>query len=80
MQLPPPWTPGSAVGLSFFLEPGGLVEHTGSQAGFRSLLTVNPRTSEAVIFAFNTTNEASEEKSDDRLRLLMHEARALIER
>jgi CubicO group peptidase (beta-lactamase class C family) len=80
MQLPPPSGPGSAVGLSFFLSASGLVEHSGSQAGFRSLLTFNPRTSEAVIFAFNTTNEASEKNSDDRLRLLTHQALALIER
>lgn len=79
MRLPPPSQPGSMVGLSFFLLPSGLVEHTGWQAGFRSLLTFNPRTSEAVIFAFNTTNEASEKDSEDRLRQLIHMARALIE-
>ena len=79
MRLPPPSVSGSTVGLSFFLVPSGLVEHTGWQAGFRSLLSFNPRTSEAVIFALNTSNEASEKDSEDRLLSLIHKARALIE-
>jgi CubicO group peptidase (beta-lactamase class C family) len=78
MQLSPSSTYGSAVGLSFFLVPQGLVEHSGSQAGFRSLLLINPRTSQAIIFAVNTANEANPEQSEQGLTALVAKARAAI--
>jgi CubicO group peptidase (beta-lactamase class C family) len=80
MQLSPSSTYGSAVGLSFFLVPEGLVEHSGSQAGFRSLLLINPRTSQAIIFAVNTANEANPEQSQQGLTALVAKARAVIAR
>ena len=51
-----------SMALSFFVVHRGsatLLGHTGSQAGFRSLLFFNPVTRTAVIAAFNTTNEAT---------------------
>jgi CubicO group peptidase (beta-lactamase class C family) len=80
MRLPAGSALGSAVGLSFFLVPQGLIEHSGYQAGFRSLLLINPRTAEAIIFAVNTANEADAERSEERLSALVARARALIER
>jgi CubicO group peptidase (beta-lactamase class C family) len=80
MQLPPGSVLGSAVGLSFFLVPGGLVEHSGYQAGFRSLLLINPRTAQAIIFVVNTANEADPERSEQRLAALVAKARAVIGR
>jgi hypothetical protein len=47
------------MGLSFFVITRGgktLIGHTGSQAGFRSFLYLNPETSAAVIAVFNTAN------------------------
>jgi CubicO group peptidase (beta-lactamase class C family) len=78
MQLPPRSVAGSAVGLSFFLVPQGLVEHSGYQAGFRSLLLINPRTSQVIIFVLNTANEADAEQSQERLNVLVGKARAVI--
>ena len=78
MQLSQPSTYGSGVGLSFFLVPQGLVEHSGFQAGFRSLLVINPRTSQAIIFAVNTANEANSEQSEKGLTALVARARAVI--
>lgn len=71
---------GDGVGLSFFLfsESGGLVGHTGEQAGFRSFLFFNPRTSAAVIAGFNTTNEARAEASATGWAALKRSARALL--
>lgn len=49
-----------AVGLSFFsLHRGGttFVGHTGSQAGFRAFLFLNPATGAGVVAAFNTDSE-----------------------
>ncbi|MFL5614218.1 MAG: serine hydrolase domain-containing protein [Gemmatimonadaceae bacterium] len=51
-----------SMALSFFVVHRGsatLLGHTGSQAGFRSLLFFNPMTRTAIIAAFNTTNEAA---------------------
>ena len=79
MQLVPPSVLGSAVGLSFFLMPRGLLAHQGYQAGFRSLLVMNPRTSQAIIFALNTDNEADPERSQEGLSTLVAKARAVIE-
>jgi CubicO group peptidase (beta-lactamase class C family) len=72
--------PGSAMGLSFFLtgaDAGRLIGHTGQQAGFRSWLFFNPRTSTAIIVAFNTTNEASP-ASRERSQRLLEAALALL--
>ncbi len=71
---------GEGVGLSFFLfsEGGGLVGHTGEQAGFRSFLFFNPRTSSAVIAGFNTTNEARPEASAAGWAALKRTARGLL--
>jgi CubicO group peptidase (beta-lactamase class C family) len=77
--LPPPSEPGSAVGLSFFLPPHGLVEHSGYQAGFRSLIVINPRTSEVIIFALNTDNEADPEQAEERLAALTRQARSVLQ-
>lgn len=55
-----------AMGLSFFLFGEGdaqIVGHTGEQAGFRSFLLLNPRTSTTVIAAFNTTNDVRSAES-----------------
>jgi CubicO group peptidase (beta-lactamase class C family) len=55
-------TAPDSMALSFFVVHRGsttLLGHTGSQAGFRSLLFFNPATSTTVIAAFNTTNEAT---------------------
>jgi CubicO group peptidase (beta-lactamase class C family) len=78
--LPPPSLAGSAVGLSFFLSPGGLVEHSGEQAGFRSFVIFNPRISAAIILAFNTTNEARPEQPQAPATDVIKMARALVER
>jgi CubicO group peptidase (beta-lactamase class C family) len=80
MQLSPGSALGSAVGLSFFLVPQGLVEHSGYQAGFRSLLLINPRTAQVIILALNTANEADAKRSEERLGALVAKARAVIER
>ena len=50
---------GDAVGLSFFIHPRGeatIIGHTGSQAGFRAFLYFNPKSRNAVIAAYNTSN------------------------
>ena len=56
-----------SMGLSFFVQSRGgesrpdarIVGHTGSQAGFRSFMYLNPANGMAVIAVFNTTNYAS---------------------
>jgi CubicO group peptidase (beta-lactamase class C family) len=61
-----PDAPGDSVGLSFFvLWHGGVrfIGHTGHQAGFRAFVYLEPRSSAAVIAAFNTTNDAREAES-----------------
>jgi len=50
---------GDAMGLSFFVHPRGaatIIGHTGSQAGFRAFVYFNPKSREAVVAAYNTTN------------------------
>jgi CubicO group peptidase (beta-lactamase class C family) len=72
---------GESMGLSFFLRPlrgVTLVGHTGEQAGFRSFLYFNPRTSEAVIGVFNTTNDAHANESAARWQNLLAAAADLI--
>jgi len=80
MKLPPPAAPGSAVGLSFFLSPEGLVEHSGYQAGFRSFIVLNPRTSKALIYVLNTDNEVNPDQSEAGLLALDRAARAVLKR
>ena len=80
MKLPPPGEPGSAVGLSFFLSPQGMVEHSGYQAGFRSFIALNPRTSKALIYALNTDNEVNPDQSQAGLIALDRLARAVLKR
>jgi CubicO group peptidase (beta-lactamase class C family) len=56
------------MGLSTFIVKHGtatILGHTGSQAGFRTFLYFNAATSTAVIGAFNTTSETSDEKVVD---------------
>ena len=51
-----------AMGLSFFLYtvgPERIIGHTGTQAGFRSFLYFNPRTTRAVIAVYNTSSFAN---------------------
>jgi CubicO group peptidase (beta-lactamase class C family) len=62
MWRPTPLTGGGVgqFGLSFTVDSLNgttLVGHTGSQAGFRLYLSLNPVTSEAYIIAFNTAND-----------------------
>jgi hypothetical protein len=55
------------------------VGHTGYQAGFRSLLFLNPATGRAVIAVLNTDNGADERASGERLHLIEEAAlRALL--
>ncbi len=73
---------GDAVGLSFFLFPKEgtttLVGHTGEQAGFRSFIYFNPRTTMAVIGAVNTTNEAHADASNTAWIAITRQARTLL--
>jgi len=78
MQVPPSAAPYSAVGLSFFLSPEGLVEHSGSQAGFRSFIVLDPRTSKVVIYVLNTANEADFDRSNAGLVALDRAAEGVI--
>jgi CubicO group peptidase (beta-lactamase class C family) len=55
-------TAGEWMATSFFVSRNGdarIVGHTGSQAGFRAFVYWNPVTKDAVIAAFNTSNEAN---------------------
>jgi CubicO group peptidase (beta-lactamase class C family) len=55
-------TAPDSMALSFFVVHRGgamIIGHTGSQAGFRSLLFFNPANTTVVIAAFNTTNDAT---------------------
>jgi len=57
----PPDAAGEWMATSFFVYRKGdatIVGHTGSQAGFRAFVYWNPVTKDAVIAAFNTSNEA----------------------
>ncbi len=72
---------GDSFGLSFFLRHDGetlLVGHTGEQAGFRSFVFLNPRTSVAVIAAFNTTNEVHPRESGAGSAALLQLGQALL--
>src|SRR6266705_5484197 len=75
--------PGDSVGLSFFvLWRGGtrVIGHTGHQAGFRSFFYLKPQTSAAVIAAFNTSNEADNDRSEQGFRAVRDAALELITR
>ncbi len=72
-----PTVPGCAtcqqMGLGFFVVPDStragtaaaeaLVGHTGDQAGFRSALFLNPASGTAVIYVYNTANDARPDAS-----------------
>jgi CubicO group peptidase (beta-lactamase class C family) len=60
-----------SMGLSFFLDPrpgssGSItfIGHTGSQAGFRAFLELNPLTGTAIIAAFNTSHESDHNETE----------------
>ena len=76
-------TPADSMGLSFFiLWRGGtrFVGHTGHQAGFRSFFYINPATGSGVVAAFNTTNDADNERSEAGFRAVRDSALALLVR
>ena len=75
--------PGDSVGLSFFVlwrDGVRFIGHTGQQAGFRSFFYVNPKTSAAVIAAFNTTNDARDAESAQGFKRIIDAALELIAR
>ena len=75
--------PGDSVGLSFFVlwrHSVRFIGHTGQQAGFRSFFYVNPKTSAAVIAAFNTTNDARDAESAQGFKRIIDAALELIAR
>ena len=60
-----PMGPDRWMGLSTYVIKRGeatILGHTGGQASFRGYLYFNPATSAAVIYAFNTTSDATGEK------------------
>jgi CubicO group peptidase (beta-lactamase class C family) len=71
MWRPTPLTGGGVgqFGLSFTvdaMEGTTLVGHTGSQAGFRLFVSMNPATRKAYIIAFNTANDDAAEARSNR--------------
>jgi CubicO group peptidase (beta-lactamase class C family) len=70
------------MGMGFFIYHRGgstLVGHTGYQAGFRSLLFLNPATGRAVIAVLNTDNSAEERASGERLHRIEEAALRAVE-
>ena len=70
-----------AIGLSFFvLQRGGttFIGHTGSQAGFTSFIYLNPATSDAVVVAFNTQNQAGRWGARSSFQVIRERALDLI--
>ncbi len=70
------------MGMGFFVyhrDGSTIVGHTGYQAGFRSLLFLNPATGRAVIAVLNTDNSADPAASADRLHRIEEAALGLIE-
>ncbi len=66
-------------GLSFTVDSLNgttLVGHTGSQAGFRLFISMNPATSEAFIIAFNTANDDAPDKGP--FQAMMRSAAAML--
>jgi CubicO group peptidase (beta-lactamase class C family) len=71
-----------SVGLSFFVVRRGrtsFVGHTGSQAGFRAFMFLNPVTGAAVIAAFNTDSELPEGDESATVQRIRDQALHLIE-
>lgn len=69
-----------AMGLSFFVRGSGdsvRVWHTGEQAGFRSLMLLDPRGRTAVIVVFNTTNDVRGRESQEGFEAVVRSALAL---
>ena len=76
-------TPADSIGLSFFIlwrSGARFVGHTGHQAGFRSFFYINPATGSGVVAAFNTTNDADNERSEAGFRAVRDAALALLAR
>lgn len=68
-------------GLSFVVDSIGgttLVGHTGSQAGFRLFVSLNPATSDAFIIAFNTANDDAPDRAP--FQAMMRSAARMIGR
>jgi len=81
MWRPMPLTGGGVgqFGLSFTVDAidgTTLVGHTGSQAGFRLFLSMNPATGEAFIIAFNTANDDAQDKGP--FNAMMRSASAML--
>jgi CubicO group peptidase (beta-lactamase class C family) len=71
-----------SMGLSFFSVRRGhttFVGHTGSQAGFRAFLFINPNTGAAVVAAFNTDSDLPSNDHPSKYQRIRDEALALIE-
>lgn len=68
----------TSMGLSFFLRPDGLVFHTGEQAGFRSIMMLDPARRAAVILNVNTVNDADEGASAARWAALLEAAAEVL--
>ncbi|MDH3456619.1 MAG: beta-lactamase family protein [Gemmatimonadota bacterium] len=78
-----PDAPADSMGLSFFVlwrHNTRFVGHTGSQAGFRAFLYIDPASRAAVLAAFNTRNDARPEESALGFSALRDEALRLIAR
>ena len=76
-------TPADSIGLSFFIlwrAGARFIGHTGHQAGFRSFFYINPATGSGVVAAFNTTNDADNERSETGFRAVRDAALALLAR
>ena len=70
------------MGMGFFVYHRGkstIVGHTGYQAGFRSLLFLNPATGRAVLAVLNTDNSADDRASGERLHLIEEAALREVE-
>jgi CubicO group peptidase (beta-lactamase class C family) len=70
------------MGMGFFIYHRGkstIVGHTGYQAGFRSLLFLNPATGRAVIAVLNSDNSADDRASGERLHLIEEAALREVE-
>jgi CubicO group peptidase (beta-lactamase class C family) len=74
---------GESMALSFFVRGSGdavRVWHTGEQAGFRSLLLLDPRDRTAVVVVFNTTNGVRGRASQAGFEGIVRAALALLDR
>jgi CubicO group peptidase (beta-lactamase class C family) len=70
------------MGMGFFIYHRGkstIVGHTGYQAGFRSLLFLNPATGRAVMAVLNSDNSADDRASGERLHLIEEAALRAVE-